>query len=184
MTGTLTARNGFNYQRRGVTWDKTKGPSCAWCQPLDSQMQSRPDKWLINQPLTFFFDDKLVWITLSGKKKKSGRKSDRNTVGWLGASLLCLSQAHNRHLSCYLGMDLGHSVQKSIQDQRWLALWTPLFSCGSSSAVPAHLSQADASVKERSCWPEAPHFCLPPAGGPAQRWVMLYALCLFVYHRF
>lgn len=47
-------------------------------------MQSRPDKWLINQPLTFFFDDKLVWITLSGKKKKIWEeiRSEHSGVAW------------------------------------------------------------------------------------------------------
>lgn len=56
-------------------------------------MQSRPDKWLINQPLTFFFDDKLVWITLSGKKKNLGG----NPIGtqWGGLALVCcVSRKH------------------------------------------------------------------------------------------
>ena len=55
VTGTLTAKSGFNYQRRGDTWDKTKGPNCACFRPLDSEIQSSQDKWLINQSLTLFF---------------------------------------------------------------------------------------------------------------------------------
>lgn len=40
----------------------------------------------------------------------------------------------------YLGMDLGRRVQKSIQDQRWLALWTPPLSGCRSHAPVARLT--------------------------------------------
>lgn len=93
----------------GVTWDKTKGPDCAWFWPLDSQIQSRKDKWLINQPLTLLLSDKLVWISLSEKKSMGGviLRETWSENSRAGTSHFCLLQAQNWELSFYLGMDLG-----------------------------------------------------------------------------
>lgn len=129
VTRTLTARNGFNYQRWEVTCDKTKGPNCAWFWPLDSSISSSKDKWRTIPNLLPQWETCSESLSVKTKQNKKQTTTTRAHLGmasflWSYRSglllghfcLLCQQKTENCHS---ILERISDSVQKSIQD-KWL----------------------------------------------------------------